>query len=503
MDHVDHAEQADNAKTSQIPQPLLQELVRGLTEANAAVASHNDPSVLKSFIRPPSTLTLVLISLGLFAVAFIAAQISNYREIRANWSHYRCDPSIAPFAQFYGYNLSENLNFCIAEGVREHAGGVINPIYAGIDKITGVVDGVYNQVESIAGGVGSLLKGLREFVANFINSMRLIGTRVRMSFIHMKDIFARVYGLFIAFAYAGISAITFGENLICNPLVVFLGTITGVDICCFAPETAVIMADGSTKPIPHVRIGDCLAGGSVVESTYMFSGADTKMCRLSGVHVSANHYVVVGDKTIPVGEHPLTAEAEELPRLWCLGTSNHRIPVLSDGRRIDFVDYEESSDPAVIAETQRIAEMELNQSLNEIKYGSTVPDYGLGLDYAFQVHMANGAWTPIAAVHIDDELMGGGVVKGVIRELCETQVKTPGGHWISAAQLILHEGRWQRAANIWPLNVKERETILCHLMATSNAAITVKAEDEVFLVRDYAEVASAAVQAPYDRSLTK
>ena len=485
---------------NQIPQPLLQELVRNLAEANAAVTSHNNPAVLQSFVRPPSVMTLVMITLGLLLVSVIAAQISNYREIRANWSHYRCDPSIAPFASFYGYNLSENLNFCTAEAVREHAGGVITPIYQGIDKITGVVDGVYNQVESIAGGVGSLLKGLRDFITNFINSMGLIGTRIRMAFIRMKDIFARVYGLFIAFAYAAVSAITFGENLICNPLVVFLGTITGVDVCCFAPDTVIQMADGSTKPITQVRIGDCLAGGSVVESTYMFSGADTKMCRLSGVHVSANHYVLAGDQMIQVGDHPAATAAEQLPRLWCLGTSNHRIPVSST---LIFADYEESSDPAVIAEAQRIAEMELNRGLNEIKYGSTVPDYGLGLDPSFRVNLANGSWVPITQIHIDDELMGGGIVKGVIRELCESQVATPGGHWISAAQLILYEGKWRRAANIWPRSVKERETILCHLMVTANASITVKAEDEVFLVRDYAEVTSLAVQAPYDRALTK
>ena len=216
--------------TSQIPQPLLQELVSNLAEANAAVTSHNNPIVMKSFVRPPSVTTLVLITVGLLVVAMVAAQISNYREIRANWSHYRCDPSIAPFAEFYGYNLSDNLNFCTSEAVREHAGGVITPIYSGIDKITGVVDGVYNQVESIASGVGTLLKGLRDFITNFINSMGLIGTRIRMAFIRMKDIFARVYGLFIAFAYAAVSAITFGENLVCNPLVVFLGTITGVDV---------------------------------------------------------------------------------------------------------------------------------------------------------------------------------------------------------------------------------------------------------------------------------
>lgn len=485
---------------NQIPQPLLQELVRNLAEANAAVTSHNDPAVLQSFVRPPSITTLVLITIGLLLVSMVAAQISNYREIRANWSHYRCDPSIAPFAEFYGYNLSENLNFCTAEAVREHAGGVITPIYQGIDKITGVVDGVYNQVESIANGVGTLLKGLRDFITNFINSMGLIGTRIRMAFIRMKDIFARVYGLFIAFAYAAVSAITFGENLVCNPLVVFLGTITGVDVCCFAPDTAIIMVDGSTKPITQVRIGDELRDGAVVESTYMFSGDDTKMKRLSGVHVSANHYVLAGGRMIQVGDHPGAVDAESLPRLWCLGTSTHRIPILSGGKHLVFADYEESSDPAVIAETQRIAEMELNKM--DRTAGPTVSDYGLGLDPSFCVNLSNGSWCPITQVRIDTELMGGGIVKGVIQELCETQVKTPGGHWISAAQLILHEGKWQRAANIWPHNVKERETIMYHLMVTANASITIRAEDEVFLVRDYAEVTSLAVQAPYDLAMT-
>jgi hypothetical protein len=429
----------------------------------------------------------------------VAAQISNYREIRANWSHYRCDPSIAPFAQFYGYNLSENLNFCTAEAVREHAGGVITPIYQGIDKITGVVDGVYNQVESIASGVGTLLKGLRDFITNFINSMGLIGTRIRMAFIRMKDIFARVYGLFIAFAYAAVSAITFGENLVCNPLVVFLGTITGVDVCCFAPDTVIRMADGSTKPITQVRIGDELRDGAVVESTYMFSGDNTKMKRLSGVHVSANHYVLAGGRMIQVGDHPAAVAAESLPRLWCLGTSTHRIPILSGGKHLVFADYEESSDPAVIAETQRIAEMELNKM--DKTAGPTVPDYGLGLDPSFCVNLANGSWCPITQVRIDTELMGGGIVKGVIQELCETQVKTPGGHWISAAQLVLHEGKWCRAANIWPHNVKERETIMYHLLVTANASITIRAEDEVCVVRDSAVVTSLAVLAPYDRAI--
>ena len=478
----------------QIPNEVLQRSIKDLQEAAAAIGSHNNPVVLASFIRPPSTVVLALISVVLLIIAIILAQISNYREIQRNWSTYRCDPAVAPFAEFYGFSLSETLNFCTSEAVREHAGGVIDPIYQGIAKVNGVVDGVYSQVQSIAGGVGGLLSGLREFVANFISSMRLLGTRVRMTFIRMKEIFGRVYGLFISFAYAAISAITFGENLICNPLVVFLGTITGVDICCFAPDTPIRMADGSTRWISQIRIGDQLAGGAEVESLYLFSGEDTKMCRLFGIHVSANHYIKTENgQMIRVGDHPDAVAAECLPRLWCLGTSTHTIPV----DLITFADYEESSDPAVIAEAQRIAEMELNKGLPP---GPTVPDYGLGLDPSFHVHMVSGAWKPITQVRIDDQLMGGGIVKGVISEMCEKQVKLPGGNWVSAAQLLLWEGVWRRAANIWPSH--NRETTMYHLMVTANLPFTIRNEGEVFVVWDYAELTSEAIQKPYDAVLT-
>ena len=40
-------------------------------------------------------------------------------------------------------------------------------------------------------------------------------------------------------------------------------------------------------------------------------------------------------------------------------------------------------------------------------------------------------------------------------------------------------------------------------MVTANASITIRGDDEVFIVRDYAELMSAAVQKPYDNALTK
>lgn len=459
--------------------------------------SKGDPAVLDSFKDPPSLFMLGLITAGLGFVAYIISELSNYYEIKHHWTHYRCMPSVAPFAKFYGYDLAETLNFCTSQAVKAHAPGVIDPIFKGINAVTGVVDGVYDKVVSIEGGVAGLLQGVESFFVNFANSFRLVGVRVRMAVVRIKDIFARIYGTFIAFAYAAISAITFGENLICNPLVAFLGAITGVDLCCFAPETPVRMADYSMRPISRIQIGDVLAGGSVVTSTFLFDGSQTRMVRIHGIHVSGNHYVqgLTGDM-VQARDHPAATSALRIPFIHCLSTSNNLLPIVTDmNTTMIFADYEESSDPAVIAEAQRIAE----EQLNDGRFGLTVPDYSLGLDPTFTVLLNNGAWIPLSSVKIGDVLMGGATVSGIVREVCNLQCRTPAGHYVSAAQLILYNGTWIRAAHVWPTSTQMGD-ILFHLMVSNNGSFIVGGDGEQWIVRDYAEVADT--QVPYDEKLT-
>jgi hypothetical protein len=456
----------------------------------------------------PSILSFIGLTLVLGIVTYVIAEISNYREIRRNWPEYRCHPQIAPFAKFYGYDLQETMNFCIGESVKEHAPGVITPIYEGINKAVGVVEGVYDKAKVIEGGVVSLLSGFERFVLDFVNSFRLVGTRIRMSLVRIKDIFARVYGTFIAFAYAAISAITFGENLVCNPLVQFVGTIAGVDICCFAPNTRVFLDSGETAAISEVDIGTRLYGGPVVTARYLFDGRSTRMFRIHGIHISGNHYVRDPDTSdmIHAEEHPDAVSAESLPEIWCLATSNNWIPVeRADGRVLMCADYEESYDPIVIAEAQKAAERVLNGA--GWMAGPPVPDFSLGVDPAALVMLQDGSARPISDIRMGEILSNGARVVGLIREECATLVHLPqSGIVVSAAQLIFRSGHWQRAANVFaPAPARAAPQILCHLMLTGGEDQIIPIMDpqtrRTYLLRDYAEVEDDAVQAPYDRAM--
>lgn len=485
----------------QLPDDLRNDAERVLKRVGAYLETRGDPAVMNSLKTPPSITTLAGISVVLFLVAYIISEIANYFEIRRNWSHYRCMPSISPFAKFYGHDLKETLNFCIAQSVKEHAPGVITPIYEGINVVTGVVEGVFDKVESVAGGIEGLLVGFKNFVVNFVNSFRLVGTRIRMSLIRVKEIFARVYGIFIAFAYAAISAITFGENLICNPLVTFVAGFAGVDICCFAPDTAIRMAEGSLRPIRDVRIGDRLADGGEVTSTFLFRGYDTSMVNIHGVHVSGNHYLQHPDTGawIRADMHPAAVPAASIPRLWCLSTSTNRIPVAGMfGRVFEFTDFEETSDPATVAAAQRTAEEGLNGSG---RAGPTVDDYSLGIDPTCRVHMLHGNWVQASQLRVGDALAGGGNIVGIVREMCEDLRISPCGHYVSAAQLVLWEGRWQRAAHIWPL--ASGAQVLVQVLLDASRPFTIGGEGEMYSVRDYTEWEERPMQALYDAALAK
>ena len=434
----------------------------------------------------PSLLVLIGLTSFLFLLAVALSEMASYFEIIHNWEHYRCNPGVTPFARFYGHSLEETMSFCIGEAVREHAPGVINPMYAAIHGIMTVVDGVYEKAEAVEGGVTSLLSGFKKFLIQFANSLRLVGTRIRMSLVRIRDIFSRVYASFISIAFAGISAITFGENLIYNPLVAFID-----DIGCFSPDTQIALSENRSVAIQRLEIGDILRGGAVVTSTYRFDGRKTKMVRLHGIHVSGNHALIDGTRA---DEHSDAIPAESLDVMLCIATSDHRIPVVDcTGDSVtEFTDYEESSDPRVIAESQRAAEIALNGS----ESGESVSDFGLGLDPSLYIGMYSGSWRRLDTVQLGDRLARGAEVVGVIRERCTSCVQSPSGNIFSAAQLIRSEDGWTRAKFLYP--GVSGEYTLCHVIVSDNSSLYIYGNREFLFVRDYAEVHDRTVQSPYD-----
>ena len=102
---------------------------------------------------------------------------------------------------------------------------------------------------------------------------------------------------------------------------------------CFDPNTLIQMADGSTKEIKNIQLGDDTKGGEVT-GVFQFKAAD-EIHDYKGVTVAGSHYVKEDDKFIMVKDSPLSVKIDKIPVVYSLDTTGRRI-FIND---IEFADY--------------------------------------------------------------------------------------------------------------------------------------------------------------------
>ena len=102
---------------------------------------------------------------------------------------------------------------------------------------------------------------------------------------------------------------------------------------CFDPKTPIQMADGSTKEIKNIQLGDNTKGGEVT-GVFQFKASD-EIHDYKGVTVAGSHYVKEDGRFIMVKDSPLSVKIDKIPVVYSLDTSGRRI-FIND---IEFADY--------------------------------------------------------------------------------------------------------------------------------------------------------------------
>ena len=102
---------------------------------------------------------------------------------------------------------------------------------------------------------------------------------------------------------------------------------------CFDPSTPIQMADGSTKEIKNIQLGDDTKGGEVT-GVFQFKASD-EIHDYKGVTVAGSHYVKEDGRFIMVKDSPLSIKIDKIPVVYSLDTTGRRI-FIND---IEFADY--------------------------------------------------------------------------------------------------------------------------------------------------------------------
>jgi hypothetical protein len=446
----------------------------------AAVWTSSWTSALIKFI----ILTVILV----IALIFMFT-LGNLNEIRKNFPRYRCNPLFIPFASNFGYDTKDNFNFCLSTIFDSKAAEIFGPIYqllAGFINLTKIIVDVALGIRKL---FSNFLLGVNHFVQNVRDRIQQLLFNIRISFMRMQHLMARVYGTMYAVIWMGTSAITAGFNISDNSLVQFLFEF------CFDPETPLQLADGSYIPIKDAQIGMNVAGGGKVTSVFEFDGSRTPMVKIDNVVLSSEHYVKYTSLNhwIPAKEHPNAQCVPSIPRLICLNVSNHIFNVGYTG--LCVADYDEHSTPAIIQSTQQFAEKSLNGSSNN-QENHQENEYELGVDPTVEIHMKDGSWKQISKIQIGDIVWNAGKVYGIVHEQVNF-VSTINSIRISASQLVYDSTKhaWIRPIE----SCKYLPSTFIQLITANGTTMHIRSsttKQELF-IRDYREIPNPDMENAY------
>ena len=432
---------------------------------------------------------ILLITIA-FVLTFGVSKIFDVRNIKKNWATERCKPMIMPFAGLFGYDSKENFEFCLGKVFNTHSMPFFGSMGTMMGHFTGLLQNVFDSIGSLRNTIASLGGGINVIFQEFTERISTFFFRLRVSAIHIKTLIGRMYAIMFSVMYMGLSGITGMTSFTNTFLFSFLNTF------CFPGNTLIEVEGKGNIPIKDIKNGDVLnQTNSTVTGTFRFYSRGQPMVKLGSTTVSTNHYVMYLGYPIMAEEHPdaisLGPWDSDEP-LYCLGTSNNRIPV---GKHV-FLDYDETSDGD--KETMNFIESTINgKELEHIGYKFT--EYCPAIGENTKIRTENGV-VLAKDINIGDKLNTGSKVVGLIRRQVSEICTLLDGTIVTPSTLVWDEefNKWNRVGNI--IDCKREEAELVSFIVVPNSQIEL---ENGIRIRDYMELCSPDSEMYYSKCLEK
>lgn len=245
-----------------------------------------------------------------------------------------------------------------------------------MDRMKGAAKLFQNTLVQLHSVIGRMQASLLAIVYALISSILAFVDSVKITLI----VAIIVIGILIAlqiilfFLFLPISGLIITMTFVLSMVIVAVATAVAAAMvselfapgACFKPGTLIVLADGTIKPIEQLIVGEALYCDDSNNDRHAVGvhhfWSTSPMYDLWGIHVTGDHLVpAIDGQLIPVSEHPearlapltgldmlrYTAAGNRASEVWCLTTSDRRIPCLDAAGSIhEFADWEEIPDSA-------------------------------------------------------------------------------------------------------------------------------------------------------------
>jgi hypothetical protein len=434
---------------------------------------------------------------------------------------------------------TDNFSYCIGKIITTVAREAMAPTVGVLGNQVNVTNSFMGPMNNFRNMLRNLVESFRKMLDKQYRQYSLISATVLKTWQHLRFAMGRIQGIVYSIVYTGLSINALVQNFIdfmFFAIMVFLGilvalifflffvlfptipVITAVitvmvtagigaaagmsGAFCIDPKADVLLANGFTKPLGEIQIGDMLA--STTESENKVTGRlvvesnTINLILLDGILMSGTHRVKYNDVWILAADHPnAQAVFEKLSTLICLNTTQHEVILKSNtGSKIIAGDWEEVSDEGGRQEWINMVFRNLNGNTRTLEhYPTAIPLVG---SKTHVISKTRGS-VPIDSIQLGDFVYAAdsftkvlGIYEGEIRmESGEDPEWLSDGIWIQN-----NEGFWSTADGVKTSELGKMRKGL--FLVTESETFRLKMGDSYVLVRDFTEIGASQIDKTYD-----
>lgn len=427
---------------------------------------------------PNAILFMILIILLFFGLFYGVNILADIKKIKDNWSEKRCNPSIMPFASFFGHDAKENFDYCMGNIFNSHSQPFLSSSSTMFSSFTGLLSQIFGSINSLRLSMANMGGGINSIFKEFTERISMFFFRLRISAITIKSLMGRMYATLFSVMFMGLSGITGMTSFTNTTLFSFLDTF------CFPGDTELLLDKGPVF-IKDIKIGDIILPNSKVTATFRFYAKGQHMVKIGKTVVSTNHYIIHNGKYIKAIHHPNAIKADNCDDLYCLNTDNNHIPI----NGLTFLDYDETT--TADKDTMNYIEGRVNACSINKEYQFT--EYCPAVDENTYIKTIDGLKLA-KDIKIGDTLTTGSDIVGLIRRVVnETSVMN--GDILTPSTLYWDVNTWKRVGDNYDITKGKREMV--SFIAVPNSQI----ELENVIIRDYMELCSPDSEIHYTKQL--
>ena len=325
----------------------------------------------------------------------LANAYGNFEEVKSNWGKYRSNLMYLLAAPLFKPDddprtstqfAVDNFNDVVGEYIKATMRAFLEPLFGIFRLLLNGCDEMLSGILNLRGGLAKLWEGWNRVTQVFFHRFATTANAFQGTSRKLFEAMGRTYGVAVSSLYGGLSTIysvlsslDLMVNIAIAALIVIIALmfffwfvlwpviplaiaavafisntanaagVSGMASAlsgCFAGDTLVALEGGRQIPISDVRTGDVLRGGATVTGHMVFERTTDDVFEVEGVYVSGCHifygdYYPVSVKNVHDARH--VPDFDE--PVYCLLTSNRRIPIVTQSGRVRiFGDWEELPD---------------------------------------------------------------------------------------------------------------------------------------------------------------